>query len=146
MVGRAPPSPPPEDLVAESAKIGGRIGLAKFIAGFIQDAAPVGSFFVTMRVNQTAHKCKVLPATPHRNDPAMDLGRPAIQEQIGYRFENGVNGLEEITIVYDHKNDLFSVTILARGHLNLEVDTWLPYAEGVEKLVLDAFFTKGQVG
>lgn len=146
MVSRAPTSAPPEDVVAEGAKIGGRVGLANFIAGFIQDGAPVGSFFITMRVNQAARKCKVLPAKPHQNDPAMDLGRPAIQEQIGYRFENGVNGLEEVAIVYDHKNDWFEVTILARGLLNLKATTWLPYAGDVEKLVLGAFFTTELVG
>lgn len=143
-ISQAPSSEPPSDILAEGERVGGRVGLANLVAGCIlEDVPPVGAFIIRLRIKQTQYKCKVLPAAPQRGDPSVGLGRPTIQEQIGYRFENGVSGLEELSIVYVHLDDLFSVTIRARGLLNLKAATWLPYANDVAELVCGTFFTAG---
>jgi hypothetical protein len=76
------------------------------------------------------------------HDFASSLGRRTYIEQIGYRFDGGASGLEEVAIIYIHKDDVFSVTIRASGLLKLRESRWLPYAKEVADLVVDTFFIR----
>jgi len=67
------------------------------------------------------------------------LGR-AQCEQIGYRFESGASGLEEVAIVYLHEEERFSLIVVARGALEIGDVRWLPYCDIVASLLVSRYF------
>ena len=141
----APAGDPPEDVKADSIRIGGRDGLCRHLLHCASGTSPLaGNFRIDLKVEQDHHRCRVIPitleGTTGLHEPAVDLGRCAMLEQVGYRFENGVNGLEEVAIVYVHVARVFRVTAHARGMLKLSAPTWLPYADEIAELVASGFF------
>jgi hypothetical protein len=149
-IRRAPSGEPPESVQIQSKKLGGQRGLMRLIDETTAPRAPpVGAFQVNLLVERARYECRGLPLPVDHGGPhdiAASLGRGVWMEQIGYRFENGVNGLEEIAIVYDHQHDIFSVNVQASGMLKLGSATWFPYADDVAELVLKAFFVPGRHG
>lgn len=140
----APGGDPVEKIVSHNAKLGGRPGLMKLLTTAGAGGTPqVGRFLVRFVVEEAARRCKVLPVPLEQaghHGPAATLGRGARLEQVGYRYESGAIGLEEVSIVYLHTERVFSVSVHANGSLRLGSTTWLPYANEVAELVLDSFF------
>jgi hypothetical protein len=144
-VGLPPPGEPPEDVIASSKKLGGAEKFARLLADWIPAGTPqVASFTIQFRVAGSNHHCSVLPTVVAggAHAAASNLGKVAKLEQIGYRFEGGVSGLEEVAIIYLHSPRVFSVNAAARGMLKLNSDNWLPYADEIVELILGAFFTQ----
>ena len=144
VVRGAPSGAPPEDIVERDKTLGGRRGLMQLLAdSFSRPTPQVGFFRIKLRLDASRYSCPLLPMElrpggPH--DPALALASKATMEQVGYRFEDGVSGIREVTIIYLHEENVLSVTILAKGHLKLCSTTWLPYADEIAELVSSAFF------
>lgn len=142
----APDGEPPAHVKESNTRIGSRKGLAQLLADCLPiDAPDVATFQIRLLVDGSSHKCRSIPAAPLErgglHDAALSLGREVRLEQVGYRFEVGTQGIEEIAIVYLHKKNAFSVSISANGLLKLKSTTWLPYADEVADLVLNTFFS-----
>jgi hypothetical protein len=73
------------------------------------------------------------------------LGRSARLEQVGYRFEGGAGGLEEVALLYHHLKDRYAALVSATGPLKLGASTWLPFADDIVDLVQNAFFSSREV-
>lgn len=139
-----PDSEPPPSVKEDNLKFGGRSGLIKSVLDWAAPP-PVGRFRVDLAVPGDTYDCRVLPVALDRacagiHEPAVALAESIHLEQIGYRFENGANGLEEVAIVYLHESSTFRVGIRARGMIKLQSATWHPYADEIAELVLGTFF------
>lgn len=135
---RPPPDDsPPEDIIRTNEIIGGRTGLQSLLAS---EGARVCSLHFVVDVDESRYRCRVIPQDVSL-DSSMSLGHTVRLEQVGYRFGNGVNGLDEVVIVYFHVERKFRVTARARGLLRIENPTWLPLASEIETLVVNAFFS-----
>lgn len=141
-----PSGEPPEAIKAENAKIGGRQGLIKMLEEIVPSPwTRAARFRIQCVLSRLDWICRVLPPGPvqgTRHDMALRLGTPAYMEQIGYRYENGANGLSEVAIIYQHEENDYAVTIRGNGLLRLEAESWLPYADELVNMITDAFFTK----
>lgn len=144
IVRRAPMSEPPPEVVAANEKIGGHRGLARIIgACFPKGQPPVASFRIKVIVPQSSYSCRLLPHSllPGSGyDVALSLGRNPQVEQIGFRFGNGVSGIEEVSVVYLHEEKFFALSIVASGPLRLDAPTWVPYVDEITDLTLVALF------
>jgi hypothetical protein len=144
-----PKSEPPDQVKKDNETLGGRPGLMNLLDQSITGVPPVASFQLTSVVSNE-YQCKVLPrsvvARGGEHNIAASLARTTRLEQIGYRFEDSPYGLEEVAIVYAHREDHFIVTIRARIPLRIGTKRWLPPADDMRDIVLKAFFEKGQSG
>ena len=141
-----PDSEPPAAVKDQDRLLGGRAGLIALLADPPSSGlATVGTLRVRFRVPETAFVCSLLPAVLDKDsghDAATRFAREARLEQIGYRFEGGAGGIEEIAIIYLHKKGQYSVEVTANGPLKLTSLTWLPFANDVHDLALSAFFAR----
>ena len=142
---RPPPdSDPPDEALERDQRVGGREGLSQLLAdGFSGFTSQVALFSITLRLGRTRYACRVLPRKIQRgseHEPALVLADSTSLEQVGYRFEDGASGLQEVTIVYLHQENEYSVRIQAKGHLKLGISTWLPYADEIAELIVGTFF------
>lgn len=139
-----PSGEPPEAIKAENAKIGGRQGLIKMLEEIIPSPwTRAARFRVLCSLSQEHWTCRVLPTGSIqgvRHEAALRLGAQAYMEQVGYRYENGANGISEVAIVYRHEEKDYVVTIRGNGLLRLEADHWLPYADELLNMMTSAFF------
>lgn len=145
----APTTDAPEQLKAGDQKLGGRNGLATLLAEALPIGLPdVGAFRVRFHVPEATFVCHALPVVIEKNsghEAALRFGRKALLEQVGYRFEGGAGGIEEIALIYLHKKNQYSVILDANGPLKFTSNTWLPFADDVGDLALNAFFSPREV-
>lgn len=143
-VQQAPEGEPVERIRLHNKTLGGRPGLMRLLSETEPGGTPqVGRFLVKLVIEEARWKCRVLPVPLEPGGlhaPAAKLGRGARIEQVGYRYESGVSGLEEISIIYVHDDRTFAVSIHANGTLRLGSSTWLPYADEIADLALGTFF------
>ena len=90
--------------------------------------------------NQSSRMAK----TEIRRRPSQKLGIETYIETavgIGYRFVEGVGGLEEVELVYMHEEDEYTVEIRARSPFQVVPPALVPWAiEELANLVLARFF------
>jgi len=149
MLFPVPSSAPPSTIKDRDKQLGGRTGLLSIITEALPPGLPaVGGFMIRFRVPEVGFACPLLPVVLGKDsghEAAMRLGREARLEQVGYRFDGGAGGIEEISIIYRHKTHEYSVIIAASGPLKLAPGRWLPFADDISDLALGAFFTPNGV-
>jgi hypothetical protein len=142
----APRAAPPEALAEHSRKLGGRAGLAALLVEALPNGIPaVATFRLRVLLPEADFTCAVVPADARKDqghEVALRLGREARLEQVGYRFEGGAGGIEEVAVVYLHKQARYSMNVAATGPLKLGSPTWLPFASDVADLAVSAFFSQ----
>ncbi len=145
----APKSKPPEQVIEGNQRINGRQGLATMLADSLPPGVPgVASFKFQFLLPEGQFTSPLVPAAVELgtgHDAALRLSREARIEQVGYRFEGGAGGLEEVAIVYFHREKQYSVTIAAKGPLKLGSPRWLPFMDDIGDLVVNAFFLSKEV-
>ncbi len=145
-VERPPSGEPPERAKDHDRKIGGRTGLSSLLADALaHDVPAVGRFRARCRLLESEFRCPSIPATVEKGDPdhaaALLLGQARV-EQVGYRFADGAGGIEEISIIYLHVQEEYSLNVAARGPLKLSSPRWLPFADNMVELASSTFFVK----
>lgn len=143
---RQPPkSEAPEAIKADDAALGGRPGLMTLVQRYVPNVPPVVSLEVTMYI-PNEYRCTLLPDKPvgreGQHAMAASLAQTTRMEQIGYRFEDSPYGLEEVAIVYGHHQNMFKVAVRGRSLLRIGKTRWLPPADEVCDIVLNAFFER----
>ena len=150
VVHKAPSGQAPDRIVERNERLGGRQGLAKLLVeGFPARTPQVALFHVKLRLDASDYDCSVLPQALQPgggHESALSLASKANLEQVGYRFEDGVSGIKEATLIYLHEENAYSVTILAKGLLKLRSATWLPYADEIADLIVTTFFVHRESG
>jgi hypothetical protein len=145
-VRAAPSSEPPESIKAHDRTLGGRAGLASLLAeGFAPGAPSIATFHIRLRFAEDRYCCTLIPTMVEKgsgHDAALQLGHAVRLEQIGYRFEcGGAGGIQEVVLIYLHRDGKYAATAAATGPLKLSSKTWLPFADDVSELVQNTFFS-----
>lgn len=142
-----PTSRPPAKIVAEDKRIGGKIGLAKFLSSTLSaDSLPVGQYIIRFSVEEKAGwKCKLVPQDLKPVSPALaEIGRIVKLEEIGYRFTDGVLGISELAVIYMHRPKRWDISVQARGPMRIENNLRLPFCEEVLEFILARLFDRNQ--
>lgn len=144
-VRTSPDGEPPEDFVTLNSKVNGRGGLANLIRdGFAQGGPPIANYQIFLAIDAECWKSQILPRDAKSDCDAAALPGLASQvhlQHVGYRLEEGANGIREIYISYDSKTG-YSAAVTARAALSMEGEIWLPYANTIAEIVLRTFFTR----
>jgi len=137
-----PESEPPEKIVKLNEITGGRAGFQQFLRSSVGRAAPIADYRIHVTAGRDQYDCQLIPrGLSDREDRVLgDLAGSAQREQVGFRFESGSLGLQEIVVVYFHELDEFSLRIEGRNPLKLGGDRWLPLADDLMALVFDRVF------
>ncbi len=138
---RRPAADPPPEIVRETERLGGAAGLRRQIAlSWSEGAPPRASYRLTAQLPQGEWECPTLPSVPVTSDPIRHLDPTAAVEQIGYRLLDGPIGLQEVTIVYLHKEATYMVRCEATGVVAVQENLVWPYPTDVLNLVAGTFF------
>jgi hypothetical protein len=144
-----PSGEPPEEVQKLHAHFKGRYGLVEIM---LQSTAtggpPVAQHHIRFGLQADQWDCKVLPRAVRESpadSPVLEICREAAIEHVGYRLQDGISGIEEVSITYLHEKETYQVTTLARAVLKLERQNWLPFADDIQALIMGRFFaSKGQ--
>ena len=71
-----------------------------------------------------------------------EIGRTAKLEEIGYRFTDGVFGIEELSVIYMHDFHRWSVSVQVLGPMKVDDMLELPLAKEVTDLVTARIFDR----
>jgi hypothetical protein len=143
-IGPCPPGDPPEHVREHDTKLGGPGGLSALLAS---GAPGLGAFRIRCFISEKELRCPSIPASVVEGSAhaaALRIGEARL-EQVGYRFENGATGVEEVAIVYLHLRREYSLSISAKGPLKLRSPRWLPFADDVIETALSTFFLPVEV-
>jgi hypothetical protein len=142
-IGPAPSSEPPQRVREHNEKIGGRKGLSALLREPLAlDGPALASFRARYLVPGAELRCRVIPAAVEsggQHEVALRIGTARF-EQVGYRFDAGASGIEEISIIYLHKSNEFALSIAANGPLKLTSDRWVPFADDILDIAAGTFF------
>jgi hypothetical protein len=148
-VGPPPSAEPPTEVKEHDAKLGGRRGLSALLLGALPGGAPgIGAFRIRCFLPETGFRCPFVPASVGEGSAqaaALRLGEARL-EQVGFRFENGAAGIEELAIVYLHLKKEYSLNVRAKGPLKLKSARWLPFADDVVETAASTLFAPVEGG
>jgi|SRR6266446_4648236 len=145
MVYERPKSSPPPDIVEASKRCDGLEGLAAFLNEFLPHLTPtpIGSYVGHLMLREKDWKCKLVPrALGPEDGAAAQIGAKAIVEDVGYRFEEGVSGISEVGITFDHEDGEFRVHMRCRAPIELGVNFSLPQFSKAGQLIVDHLFDR----
>ncbi len=129
-----PKNPPPKDVLDESAKIGGKAGLAKAINSlFGGSPTPTAYYRVELELpRKDGWTCELLPRAIKEGELHLaEFGKSVNIEEIGFRVEGGVSGIQEVRITYYHTPEIFRVDVTANSILKINDDLTLPIADDI---------------
>ncbi len=128
MVYERPKSSPPPDIVEASKRCDGLEGLAAFLNEFLPHLTPtpIGSYVGHLMLREKDWQ----------------IGAKAIVEDVGYRFEEGVSGISEVGITFDHEDGEFRVHMRCRAPIELGVNFSLPQFSKAGQLIVDHLFDR----
>lgn len=146
-IRQRPKSDPPEKVKIGNDAFGGRAGLMTLLDKYVPGIPPISSLQLRVIV-PGEYECKVLPLGAVVRGGVHDIGASLApttrMEQIGYRFEDSPYGLDEVAIIYAHRDNHYVVVVQAKAPLRIGKTRWLPAADDFCDIVLKAFFEKGQ--
>lgn len=134
----------PKWVTEQNEALGGKKGLAELLSKATPKRATIAKFEIELEVDGSAGwKSQLL----HKNLVAdesvlQSLGKEAYREEIGYRFENGVLGMEELSIFYDHEDQQYLVAIQASAPLKFDTEINVPFVDQLSEFVVSACFAK----
>lgn len=134
-------SSPPEGLIRINDTLGHRERIARLVSSERKNYAPIALHVMQMYLPRQGFACHLVPrnATDSETRLSDGLGR-ARCEQIGFRFDSGASGLEEVAIIYLHEEERFNLTATARGALQIGQTRWLPFCDMVARLPFSRYF------
>lgn len=138
-----PKSEPPASVLEREKKVGGTVGLATLVRRFA-NTSPVAEFEINALLSAKEWHCPSLDNRLLSADDSRlaEIGRVARIEQLGFRFEDGVNGIREVVLIYLNESTEYYITIQARSLLSVRDDLTIPYASDTLDLVLSRAFDK----
>lgn len=138
-----PDTPPPESVARINRDLDHRERIARLVSPAGRSRAPVGLHRISVSVPEESWRCHLLPRdlTAVEEDLSSDLG-PARCEQVGFRFDAGASGLEEVVLIYFHDAQRFELRVMARGAVELGEKRWLPFCDTVARLPLSRYFER----
>lgn len=137
-----PEGDPPEEIVAESARVGGHQGLHALIQEGMGAAPANASLVVHLDLPGSAWTCRALRAeAPALEALVAPLGERALREQIGYRFEEGLSGLREVSVVYGHREEIYHVNLRAQIAWMPQARGWLSEDHSLSNLIVGTMFS-----
>lgn len=143
IVSPPPAALPPAPVEAINHELGRRSRISALVGGPKALRTPVGAYHVVLSLLESRWRCPLIPSrlSPEETMACGDLGH-ATREQIGFRFESGVSGIEEVALIYLHEELRFSLSIRARATVALGTEglRWLPSSDPIAALALSRFF------
>lgn len=115
---RSPSADPPKWVTSGSERVGGRVGLAKFLQAQNPTPRPNGRCEAEWRFPCDAWECTVLPGALSDGDPGLEVDGAAAIESVGYRFPSAPGGVQQVTVAFDHESDAYIAGAIA----NLAID------------------------
>jgi hypothetical protein len=142
-----PESAPPQDVLDASTRIGGISGMRVFLGKFAQGSErPIARFDLRFSVERGVYTCPLLHRQVAAEGPELRISTLATDacevEQIGWRLRGGVEGIEEISVIYHHEREHYDSRVLARGVLDFADEEWLSHALTVRELVVERTFQR----
>jgi hypothetical protein len=144
-VSKQPGASPPEIIAKGVERVGGREGVLRIVRDALSSVPmPIAGHRIEFWVPLSEYACRVLPREPQPCDALVqELGSALHVEQVGYRLEGGVHGIEEIELMYDHEDERFRVVTKARAPLEVaSSERWAPFATQVSELLLAKIFQR----
>lgn len=139
----APEGEPPADVVEEDRRLGGQAGLRKLIRRGMAGAPAPTTLHLTLRLPGTEYETLLLSLPVDQIDSrASRLGAGAKREHVGYRISEGIAGLREVVITYDHNRDQVLVSLLAQIVWRPDENTFLKEDLDLGDLVVNTLFTR----
>ena len=132
-----------ETVVKLSKKLGGLTGLEQILRSATEGPpVPIASYTIRVTLPQSkGWNCRLLHRQPADTANCLDdLGSTNSVEQIGIRFENGTNGLEEFVVMYGHERSLYHLRISGRSRLDFGPSLELPFGPELAELVIPRAF------
>lgn len=127
---RAPEGAPPDEVIEADTALGGQEALKALVVDSLPSAQVSMSLRATALLSTQRWRCLLLgEALSEFEGPVRKLGIGPLREQVGYRFQDGPHGLNEVAIVYDHVRARFHVTVLAGIPWRPEATAWLRNGE-----------------
>jgi hypothetical protein len=128
-------------LEAETA-LGGAEGLKRLLAAHLVQDIEVAQVRVDFSLPAAEWECAYLrPGRPEAAGAALELARTVYLEQVGFRFDGGAEGIEEVEITYDHQDPQYFVRARVRTAIRLDGDTWMPTASTAMSLLTAKLFS-----
>src|SRR6266487_4217409 len=134
-----PNTPPPAKVRAIDRRLKGKVGLQKLLSDKLlkPNTLLIADFSIELNLKTSdGWHSPVIPRAPGDADaPLVNIGKTTHVEQIGYRFEEGANGLRELTVVYFHKPSSYHIHIDAHGALILASEMEIPCVQEISDFV-----------
>lgn len=136
-----PDVPPPEEVVKKDAQIGGKVGLSSILDRLKQTKDIVGRYNIGLTFEESnGWSCKVLPVEVFDDPILKDLATTILTEQIGYRFVDGISGLQELSFIYFHNPKKFSVRAFVKGPVTISETLQSHVVTDLTELIKARFF------
>ena len=137
----APGPVPPPQVQELSAKVGGWPGL-RTLLNMVRSDGDV-PHVISFVVPEPEWRCRMIPRTPSptgSDTAALAISPKALIEQVGYRFPDRPDGLDQVAVIYYHEPQVYVVTCGSRVKLEVGDEPVFPYANRTAVRVLSAFF------
>lgn len=142
---RRPEGEPPKEVREADARAGGTLGLSTLLSEVIASSTkrPIGIMTADLTFPEGDWACLALAGLPKGDmGPIGEFGENIRTEQIGYRFDNGVLGLSEISITYFHDAAEYRVKTRARAPVELSESLEAPLAHQLSELLSTRLFSR----
>ncbi len=106
-------------------------------------AAPVNATLtIHLDLPSSGWTCRALSEEARALDALVaPLGERALREQIGYRFEEGLSGLREVSVVYGHREETYHVNLRAKIAWMPQARGWLSEDRSLSNLIVGTMFS-----
>lgn len=133
------------ELPADEGDEAGR--LFEVLRGIVGGAAVTADLKIDVTLPSSLVWCPGFPRRPDAMGSGIDAAALELTastvavERVGYRFVDGIGGLEEVELVYMHEEDEYTVEIRARGPFQVVAPALVPWSvEELANFVLGKFF------
>lgn len=141
-LGPAPPEPPPQEILDANVRFGGFNGLKALILDGLQSGPTNAALRATAEFPASSWTCPLLSGSLLDFEaPIRTLDSAAMREQIGYRFEEGPSGLREVSVILDHINKCYIMSVVAQLAWRPPVTGWLIEDRLLMDLMAGTLFT-----
>lgn len=143
-IRQKPSGKTPKWVMEQNQALGGKDGLNKLLASALKQETILAKFEIGATIpRKGGWKCRLL----HKNIPADEeiidrLGKAGEREQVGYRFEKGVLGMDELTILYDHIDDNYRLDVEATAPLRITPELTFPIVDQLIEFIVPTCFVK----
>jgi len=145
--GGKPSGKAPKWVTEQNKRLGGKAGLFPEISGFKTPSAQIANVEIAASLSgKDGWLCRILHQDSSNDDEVVrNLGKECKTEQIGYRFEGGMLGMEEMSIFFDHTNNVYYLNIQATAPLQISPNLSFPIVDQILDFVVNTCFSKKKV-